>query len=147
MMDSIFPRLATTLPVKIAQPGYEPATDLPSDDNLLPCFRDFFEEKDEDDSEIPVGWPKKMWVLAYSVDGEAKPYHAIIKWFDAHGLAVFRKRSECIAFATKVQDPPSRAFKADEVTFEQAEAIARAKKSPINAMILVADPALVHYFR
>jgi hypothetical protein len=122
----------------------------PTEQDIVPCLIDYINTKEIGDTDVPTGWPDKIWVLEYKVPGRTG-VHGIIPWGDVHGLGAFRKKADCLAFAKVVRNPPSKTFEATQVSFEEAVKIVYGKRDRITAIILIdklpcAHP-LVHFVR
>lgn len=90
------------------------------------------EDKNWDDLDRPGDWPRKLWVIAYSVGN----MHGVRCYNGQHGLAAFKKKEAAKEFATFVRNPPCRAWKLNQLDFEEAKELAASKADPINCLIL-----------
>lgn len=124
-------------------PDRERADGAPHFNDLLPCLQEALQIE----IERPKKWPEKLYVLHYSVADTDRQFHGIAQWGDVLGLATFRSRERCLAFASQVINPPSRAFKASRISFEEAVRIAQAKGDEIQAVLLIGDPGLLYCIR
>lgn len=104
----------------------------------------------KDDLGPPAGWPRMVWVLCYS-SGE----HGCMHYNKVYALASFKKRVNCVEYAKFVKNPPSRAWLARSMSFEDARTLAKKKaldeaaaKNPqaITAMILADSPTPLVFF-